>query len=255
MTFEPSCLHQHVLDFYRKNGITRSPVERSSLIVNGPRRVQGSAQHFEQSLFFLLGHLLPDYDPLAGELRVTTRQLQLRYRLPLDCAGHATRIASRIARDSHFQRFLETTATQWLVQEPDTVDPCLRVGLDFPHMPPASRSSLPTMDLEGLADRFGDQEIGKEIAETFVTNAGFQISLMRTAIRRLDWDEAHRLAHSLKGGALNIGAEAFADSARHLEKAVKECRLKDVPELIRDMENACQELETAWRSQHGVIYG
>jgi HPt (histidine-containing phosphotransfer) domain-containing protein len=255
MTFEPSCLHQHVLDFYRKTGAVRSPNERSRLSVEGPRRIPGSGQHFEQSLFFLLGHLLPDYDPLAGELRITEKQLQLRYRLGADFAGDATRISSRIAGDSRFLRFLETTGTQWLVLEPDSIDSALRVGLDFPIKPASPPRQLATLDLDGLADRFGDAETGLSIAELFVTNTQYQISLLRSAIRSLDWEETHRLAHTLKGGAMNIGAEAFADSARNLEKAIKERRFQAVPEMIRDMEDACRELDAAWRNQNGVMYG
>jgi HPt (histidine-containing phosphotransfer) domain-containing protein len=255
MTFEPTCLHQHVLDFYRKAGFLRLPREHSNLTVEGPRRINGSGQYFEQSLYFLLGHLLPDYDPLAGELRVTAKQLELRYRLPADCAGHAPRISRRITGDRHFQRFLETTGTLWLVEEPDRLDPSLRVGLVYPLRPAPASRKLSVLDLDGLAERYSDRGIGLEIAETFVTNASFQISLIRTAVRGLDWAKTHRLAHSLKGGAMNIGAESLADSARNLERAVKEQRFQTVPELLRDMENDCQALESAWRSQHGVIYG
>ena len=89
MTFEPAYLHQHVLDFYRTSGTVGSSPDRVSLSTHGPRRVHGSGQYFEQSLYFLLGHLLPDYDPLNGELFVSSSLVRLRYHLPAGSDGQA----------------------------------------------------------------------------------------------------------------------------------------------------------------------
>jgi HPt (histidine-containing phosphotransfer) domain-containing protein len=254
MTFEPAFLHQHVLNFYRTIGTVGSSPNRVSLSAHGPRRVPGSGQFFEQSLYFLLGHLLPDCDPLCGELFISSSHVRLRYRLPVD-VSKADLLEQHLAEDHRLQHLLGKVSASCLMLGPDGRSPCYRIGLDFPIDSPSTESTLAIIDFKELLDRFDSPEIATQMMEWFVHDAAKKVSSIRTSIRAMEWQEAHRLSHSLKGSSLNLGAGSFALSAKEMELAIKEHRYQNVPEILKQLETACRELEAFWKNHHGELYG
>lgn len=255
MMFEPACLHQHVLNFYRSTGSLGSSPDWVSMTLRGPHRVSGSGQHFEQSLYFLLGHLLPDYAPLHGEMLISASRLQLWYSLPARSELIATVLGQALAEDNRFQHLLEIARASCQVCNPDDRHTSIRVELGFPLQTMHACHDTPILDLAGLEERFGCSDMAQQMLELFVANARLNVSSLRDSIRLMNWSEAHRLAHTLKGGALNLGAGMFARAAKDMELAIKEHRHQALPVILERLETACQELESAWQNQHGVLYG
>ena len=57
-------------------------------------------------------------------------------------------------------------------------------------------------------------------------------------IEKGDFENAARLAHTIKGGAGNLEASDVFESSRLVEMALIEGRIEDVPELILGLEAA-----------------
>ncbi len=88
------------------------------------------------------------------------------------------------------------------------------------------------MDLTHLRELVGgDDEVMGEILDLFLEDAPRQIAALGEAITRGDWDEARRLAHTLKGSASNVGAEPLRQAAWSLEQCSKG-EVKEEPESL-----------------------
>ncbi len=94
------------------------------------------------------------------------------------------------------------------------------------------------MDLTHLRELVGgDEEVMGEILDLFMEDAPRQIAALGEAITRGDWEEAHRLAHTLKGSASNVGAEPLRQAAWSLEQRSGEPTGDDLHPLL----GRCQE--------------
>ena len=65
----------------------------------------------------------------------------------------------------------------------------------------------------------GDPDLVAELLQTFRDDASLLLEKLRDRAARRDLVEVHQVAHRLKGGALNLGADKFADAASALERA------------------------------------
>jgi len=75
------------------------------------------------------------------------------------------------------------------------------------------------MDLTHLRELVGgDEEVLGEILDLFMEDGPRQIAALGEAITQGDWEEAGRLAHTLKGSASNVGAEPLRQAAWSLEQ-------------------------------------
>jgi len=75
------------------------------------------------------------------------------------------------------------------------------------------------MDLSHLRELVGgDEEVMGEILDLFMEDAPRQIAALGEAITQGNWEEARRLAHTLKGSASNVGAEPLRQAAWSLEQ-------------------------------------
>jgi len=78
------------------------------------------------------------------------------------------------------------------------------------------------MDLTHLRELVGgDEEVMGEILDLFLEDAPRQIAALGEAITQGRWEEAGRLAHTLKGSASNVGAEPLRHAAWSLEQHAK----------------------------------
>jgi len=95
----------------------------------------------------------------------------------------------------------------------------------------------PVLDWPGALSRLGgDQELLREILAFFNENAPQQLAAMRQAMADGDAPSLERLAHSLKGAALYIGAERLGQAARSLEAAAKASWLQTAQTLLTELE-------------------
>ena len=71
-----------------------------------------------------------------------------------------------------------------------------------------------------LAEQFGnDADIMNEIYGEYVSSVKEKISDLKNALDASDWQNADRIAHTVKGNALSAGDEEVAVAAIELRKA------------------------------------
>lgn len=91
-------------------------------------------------------------------------------------------------------------------------------------------------DYDGVLKRLYNANIVTKFAKKFVDDPSF--SQIRPFIEEKNWNEAFRMAHTLKGTALNLGFSKLATSASELTEAMRGgVPLKDVAlynQVVRD---------------------
>ncbi len=84
-------------------------------------------------------------------------------------------------------------------------------------------SGIPGLNAElGLRLTSGNTALYRKVVDRFATSHRGDAALIDTAIARHDWALARHLAHSLKGGAAQIGAEQLQYAAESLEHALRD---------------------------------
>ena len=119
---------------------------------------------------------------------------------------------------------------------------------DKPHMSVNSQIALdpagPVLDRGvALARVGGDMVLLREIAELFVQECPQLLKEIRHAIDHGDAHALERAAHGLKGSVANFGAGRAVDAAFELEKLGRAGTLANVPESLRDLEQALATLQ------------
>ena len=78
------------------------------------------------------------------------------------------------------------------------------------------------MDINQLArDLNMDPELCRELLALFIDNSQKELAEIREALSQQDFTRASRLAHSLKGAAVNLGLNEIAGQAQSIETASK----------------------------------
>ena len=76
------------------------------------------------------------------------------------------------------------------------------------------------MNIHQLArDLDMDPELYRELLALFIDNSQKELAELRDALSRQDFTRVSRLAHSVKGAAVNLGLNEIAGQAESLEKA------------------------------------
>jgi len=134
---------------------------------------------------------------------------------------------------------LRQILARWL---PGAATPAIP-GLEFvaaePAPPRADGTPPPDFDLEDAMDRLGgDKALLKELL--VVAEKGFpeDIEAVASAIAGQDLVTARRHAHSVKGGAANIGALAMAEQAQRLEQACEAGNEAAIPALLAALQES-----------------
>jgi HPt (histidine-containing phosphotransfer) domain-containing protein len=101
----------------------------------------------------------------------------------------------------------------------------------------------------GLAISIGNQRLYRKLLRKFSeTETGFK-DVFQTALASGDLHGAERTAHTLKGSAGNIGAEAVELAASVLETA---CRNGDTPAIEQAFSRTVEQLELVLRGLEGL---
>ena len=94
----------------------------------------------------------------------------------------------------------------------------------------------------------GDAEFTRDIINMMIEDGKERIRLIREAYQEQTWDTVGREAHSLKGAALNVGANSLAalcahidDTVRKLKSTIEESALEEVE---HEFEQVANELNT-----------
>ena len=92
------------------------------------------------------------------------------------------------------------------------------------------------LDLDGTLDNLGgDPELLKELLDFFMELAPGQLDDLQAVVEAGDVAAVDLQAHSMKGGAANVGAVRVREVARELEMLAKSGSLEGAAELYRRM--------------------
>jgi len=98
-------------------------------------------------------------------------------------------------------------------------------------------AELPILNRDDFLNRMGgDARIVKKIATVFLGECPNYLGRIKAAAKARDWPLLKREAHSLKGGAANVGGERLKAAALALEGAAKAEKEGAVPGLIEGIE-------------------
>jgi Amt family ammonium transporter len=104
---------------------------------------------------------------------------------------------------------------------------------------PAMAQPAP-FDVESLLHRcLGDNDFSAQILRKFAARADSQHAALHRAVASGNLDELRREAHSLKGVAANLSADALRNRAARLELAARTCQTQDLSQLLNE---TCDEL-------------
>jgi signal transduction histidine kinase/HPt (histidine-containing phosphotransfer) domain-containing protein/ActR/RegA family two-component response regulator len=93
------------------------------------------------------------------------------------------------------------------------------------------------LDYSGFLEEMdGNTMAVREIILGFMDSLSVQMDLILRGIERKDLVLVHREAHSIKGGALNLGAEDLVSRAYALEQAAAEEYLEIIPHLYQNLQ-------------------
>ncbi|MFZ2162497.1 MAG: PAS domain S-box protein [Sideroxyarcus sp.] len=110
--------------------------------------------------------------------------------------------------------------------------------------PPAELADIHGLDIgKGLKVLNGRIDIYLRLLRQFGTDHGDDVARLRERISAGEWDEAGRLAHTLKGSSGNLGATGVQGLAAKLEEAIKDGRdAVTIGRLGNTLEIGLQEL-------------
>ncbi|KGE71851.1 Hpt domain-containing protein [Spirochaeta lutea] len=125
-------------------------------------------------------------------------------------------------------------------------------GILFPVQEVSRSQKDQPLDLTQLHGKFEDPADAQLLLELFMQHTPVRILQLEDALSADNSREAHRLAHSIKGGALNICAADLAETAKTLEVELKTrgCTPKTV-ELLSTLKKRYGLVDTYWNSLEG----
>lgn len=100
-------------------------------------------------------------------------------------------------------------------------------------------------ELPGVLGEIG--EAGREILESGLAQIGRRIRELEEACSRSDRPEVHRIAHAIRGSALNLDAEDLEAAAGRIERAAARGDLSIARELLPRVRALCAALEERFR--------
>ena len=108
---------------------------------------------------------------------------------------------------------------------------------------PQSKKNLP-MDFEkALAEFEGDRVFLTELLKGFTKNVRSQIHVIQQALKARDAERVRREAHSIKGGAANLRADALSGIALELENIAKSGELNKGLHVLERLEKELDAIE------------
>jgi CheY-like chemotaxis protein/HPt (histidine-containing phosphotransfer) domain-containing protein len=122
--------------------------------------------------------------------------------------------------------------------------------VEMPGDDPAQRAptapALPVFDRAGALARLGDDvELLNDILATFIDEAQTNLARLKDALAGRQSEDACRHAHSIKGAASNVGAEAVRELAERMESAAKNGAFDPIREDLPELERRLAEFARA----------
>ncbi len=109
---------------------------------------------------------------------------------------------------------------------------------------PARQPTDAPMDIETVVEDFeGDSDFFIEVLQEFIQNVESQIGVISRALADGDAKTIGKEAHSIKGGAGNLTAQALYTAARDLETLAKSGNLTGAEDVITRLDKAFRQLK------------
>ncbi len=129
---------------------------------------------------------------------------------------------------------------KWTHDLPSETDACSPVNPE-PSTPLAP--SFASLNVQRALENLGsDEELYAEVVEAFSQGMAAQLDQLRQACGQADATQLSAIAHSLKGSAGNIGAEATQQLATQIENLVREGDTARALSLVPQMETCLGQL-------------
>ena len=104
-------------------------------------------------------------------------------------------------------------------------------------------------DREGVLDRLmGGEALAAKVTAVFTGLFPGMMTELRRALDAADAPLAQRQAHSIKGAAANVGANALSVLALQMEQAAKEGKLEEVRRDLESLQSAFDAFLAAVRA-------
>ncbi len=107
--------------------------------------------------------------------------------------------------------------------------------------------SLDAAALQNLRD-LGGVEFLTEVVDVFLADAPALLTSLRSSLERQDTEELRRAAHTLKSNGATLGATAFAELCRTVERQARAGSLDGVSQLVDRIEHEYRTLQEALAS-------
>jgi PAS domain S-box-containing protein len=107
--------------------------------------------------------------------------------------------------------------------------------------------SLDAAALQNLRD-LGGVEFLTEVVDVFLADAPALLTSLRSSLERQDTEELRRAAHTLKSNGATLGATAFAELCRTVERQARAGSLDGVTQLVDRIEQEYRTLQEALAS-------
>ena len=105
------------------------------------------------------------------------------------------------------------------------------------------------LDLDGTLENLGgDPELLQELLEFFMELGPGQLDDLQSVVEAGDIAAVDLQAHSMKGGAANVGAVRVRDVAKELEMLAKSGSLDGAAELFAQLRSEFEDLQTVMPS-------
>lgn len=91
----------------------------------------------------------------------------------------------------------------------------------------------------------GDEDLLRELVDLFLSQSWIQVQKLQAALAVGDAHTIWNQAHSLKGAAAGLGAEALSHRAAQLEQAGREGDLTAVPGLLKAVRDELTRFQQA----------
>ena len=102
------------------------------------------------------------------------------------------------------------------------------------------------LDREAALERLGgDDELYQDILAIFMEDTPEQLTVLAAAIAERNEAVMVRQAHSVKGSALNIGADQMANTAARMEVAARAGDLDEVTALMASIQSQLDAVKLA----------
>ena len=109
-----------------------------------------------------------------------------------------------------------------------------------------------SVDLGELREDLGDEGAVLAIVQSFLEGARLSLAQLRHELTTREFSEIRRLAHSIKGGAMNIGARDLQQASQALEVAALERREAELEPLYGEVLERFGLVETYLRTSEGM---